>query len=117
MNDSLTKKLEQIKEELKKPLPDPEPEDVMAEDTEKKSKKKGAKKAPKKVVKKVTSKKEAKSEKSNLVRLADLAKEADISPQRARQKLRGAEIDREGRWAWEVGSKALQSARKALELK
>ena len=59
-----------------------------------------------------------KSEESDgLVTVADLAAEAEISPQSARVKLRAAELDRgEGRWKWEPGSKALKAARKVLGL-
>lgn len=52
-----------------------------------------------------------------LVTVADLAAEAEISPQSARVKLRAAELDRgEGRWKWEEGSKQLKAARKVLGL-
>lgn len=52
-----------------------------------------------------------------LITVAQLAEEADISPQSARVKLRAAELDRgEGRWKWEPGSKALKAARKVLGL-
>lgn len=52
-----------------------------------------------------------------LITIADLAAEAEISPQSARVKLRAAELDRgEGRWKWEEGSKALKAARKVLGL-
>ena len=52
-----------------------------------------------------------------LITVAQLAEEAEISPQSARVKLRAAELDRgEGRWKWEEGSKSLKAARKALGL-
>lgn len=97
-----------------------------------KPKTKGAKKVAKKVKKadeETTSKKGGKKAKPNgisgsgkadsegLVTIADLAAEAEISPQSARVKLRAAELDRgEGRWKWEPGSKQLKAARKALGL-
>jgi hypothetical protein len=76
------------------------------------TKKKVVKKAAKK---KVSTKPTAGSE--SMVRLADLAKEAEVSPQRARQKLRAAEgIERDGRWKWDKGSTELKKVRKALDL-
>lgn len=52
-----------------------------------------------------------------LITVADLAAEAEISPQSARVKLRAAELDRgEGRWKWSPGSKDLKAARKVLGL-
>lgn len=52
-----------------------------------------------------------------LITVAQLAEEAEISPQSARVKLRAAELDRgEGRWKWEPGSKSLKAARKVLGL-
>jgi hypothetical protein len=72
--------------------------------------KKGAKRAEK------SSKKESKADK-NVVRLKDLAKQAKIGEASARKKLRDADVERgEGRWSWDLGSKALKSARKALGL-
>jgi hypothetical protein len=101
-----------------------------------KPKPKGAKKVAKKVKKaseedespkgKVKKKGKAKAngnatgghkEEDGLITVADLAAEAEISPQSARVKLRAAELDRgEGRWKWEEGSKALKQARKVLGL-
>lgn len=109
---NITKQLEAIREELNKPLPAHLKETKMAE---KKVKAVPAKKvAP---AKKAPAKKEAPSE-DNRVSLADLAEEAGISGQQARQKLRGADIEREAgkRWSWEQGSKALTAVRKALGL-
>jgi hypothetical protein len=80
--------------------------------------KKKVKKGGKKVAKK-EAKKTSKSEKSdkNVVRLKDLAKQAKLTEAIARKKLRDAEVPRgEGRWSWELGSKALKTARKALGL-
>lgn len=83
--------------------------------TKPKRAKKVAKKVPKKVKK---SKSNGKSESSTegKVTLADLANEASITTAAARRKLRAAELSREGRWAWDPGSKDLKAARKALEL-
>jgi hypothetical protein len=98
-----------------------------------KPKTKGAKKVAKKVKKteaeqaeapkgkkKVAEKTNGKSnhgESDGLITVAQLAEEAEISPQSARVKLRAAELDRgEGRWKWEPGSKALKAARKVLGL-
>lgn len=83
--------------------------------------------APKKKVKK-GGKKVKKSEKSaksngsakadkNVVRLKDLAKQSKLTEAVCRKKLRDADVPRgEGRWTFELGSKALKSARKALGL-
>lgn len=81
--------------------------------------KKKVKKGGKKVAKKEVKKSAAKSEKSdkNVVRLKDLAKQAKLTEAVCRKKLRDAEVPRgEGRWSWELGSKALKAARKALGL-
>lgn len=82
--------------------------------------KKKVKKGGKKVAKKeVAAKKSAKSDKSdkNVVRLKDLAKQAKLTEAVCRKKLRDADVPRgEGRWSWELGSKALKTARKALGL-
>lgn len=76
--------------------------------------KKVAKKSPKKVAKKA---KKAEAEGSEgKVTLAELASEAGITTASARRKLRDAELSREGRWAWEDGSKGLKDARKALAI-
>lgn len=51
------------------------------------------------------------------VSVAQLAEEAEITPQSARVKLRTSEIARpEGRWLWKSGSKDLKEARKVLGL-
>lgn len=69
----------------------------------KKIKKKGAKKAAKKAVDGTT--------------LAELATEAGISGQKARQKLRAAGVEREKGSRWVFASKSeLKAARKALGL-
>lgn len=87
---------------------------MATESKPKKKVKKGSKK-----VKKVEKKASSKSDKSdkNMVRLKDLAKQAKITEAGARKKLRDAGVSRgEGRWSWELGSKALKAARKALDL-
>lgn len=51
------------------------------------------------------------------VSVAQLAEEAEITPQSARVKLRTSEIARpEGRWLWKKGSSQLKEARKVLGL-
>lgn len=102
-----------MEEETMEESEDPEPEAKPA----KKKVKKGGKKV-KKEVKKASSKSDtgAKSDK-NVVRLKDLAKQAKLTEAVARKKLRDADVPRgEGRWSWELGSKALKTARKALGL-
>ena len=78
------------------------------------AKKKAAKKVTKKTAKK-TARKQKKVEGTTLKQLAD---EAGISGQKARQKLRAAGIEREkgGRWVF-ANAKTLKAARKALGLK
>lgn len=81
--------------------------------------KKGKKvaKAKKVVKKKATKSEKAKpGNKEGLILLSDLASEAGITTAGARRKLREAELSREGRWAWEEGSKDYKAARKALGL-
>lgn len=81
--------------------------------------KKKVKKGGKKVAKKEVKKSAAKTEKSdkNVVRLKDLAKQAKMTEAVCRKKLRDADVPRgEGRWSWELGSKSLKAARKALGL-
>ena len=52
-----------------------------------------------------------------MVSVAQLAEEAEITPQSARVKLRASEVERpEGRWLWKAGSSALKAARKVLGL-
>lgn len=51
------------------------------------------------------------------ISVAQLAEEAEITPQSARVKLRTSEIARpEGRWLWKKGSSQLKEARKVLGL-
>jgi hypothetical protein len=116
---SLETQLDQVKEDLNSPVPEPG-------ETPKEEKKMATakKKAPPKKVGKIekttkvtkTAKTNGAAESEGLVKLSALANEAGISAQRARQKLRGAELARDGRWAWPEGSKALKEARKALGL-
>lgn len=107
MSESLTKKLETVKRLLKEPIPEAKAGEVEMSEA-------NPKKAVKKVVKKTAEKAEKKTA-GNVVTLAELAKKAKISPARARQKLRAAEgIERDGRWSWEAGSKALAKVEKVL---
>ena len=106
--------LDDVQAELEKPAPEP-PSDP------KPKVKKGVKKVAKKVEKtaKKAEKKSngtAKSADDNLVTLASLAEEAEITPASARKKLRGAELENPGRWAWPEGSKGLKEAKKILGL-
>lgn len=108
--------VEEIETALKEPAA-PEPKPVKVKRGKKVAKvvkkvKKGGKKVE--AVKAKTSK-PAKA-KDGQVNIAQLAEEAGITPQRARQKLREAELERDGRWSWDEGSKALKGARKALGL-
>lgn len=50
------------------------------------------------------------------ITLAELASEAGVTSAACRRKLRDADLSREGRWAWDPGSKALKEARKVLGL-
>lgn len=82
----------------------------------KKVKKGGGKKVKKAEVKKASKSDGAKADK-NVVRLKDLAKQAKLTEAVCRKKLREAEVPRgEGRWSWDLGSKSLKAARKALGL-
>ena len=52
-----------------------------------------------------------------MVSIAELAEEAEVTPQSARVKLRTAEVERpEGRWLWKKGSSGLKEVRKVLGL-
>lgn len=70
--------------------------------------------ARKKAAPKTQPKKAAKTD-DNVVSLKALAEELGISPAAARRKLRSAEIERDGRWAWKDGSRDLTKVRKVLE--
>lgn len=104
-------------EDLKTPIPDEgSTEEKPVEDKKLPPKKVVKKAAPAKAAK-APAKAAKKSEASDgAIKLAQLAKEAGITPQRARQKLRAAEVERDGRWSWEPGTRALAAARKALGL-
>jgi hypothetical protein len=112
---TIKKATDAIRKELSEPLPDHK-EKNMANKKKSKKNKKVSKKASKKIVKKGS--KKTKRSKVEGVTLTQLAGEAKISGQKARQKLRAAGIEREagGRWAWKEGSNALKKARKALDL-
>lgn len=85
------------------------------EPTPKKAKRTKKVEKSKKVVK--ASSKGSKNGDKNTIRLKDLARQAKLTEAIARKKLRDAEVPRgEGRWSWELGSKALKQARKALGL-
>lgn len=88
----------------------------MAEGETKARKPRKGKKMAKKVPKKVSKKSKADDEGDSKVKLSDLASEAKITAAAARRKLRDADLSREGRWAWDEGSKDLKAARKALGL-
>ena len=111
---NIQKATDAIREELKEPLPPHQPEKE-----KKKSKKKVTKKKVKRVAKKGSKKVTKKVAKKGAdgVTLAELAKEAGISGQKARQKLRAAGIEREKGSRWVFSGKAdLKAARKALGL-
>ncbi len=116
MSKLVTKRVEAIREELSKPIPEhlAQKEKPMAE--RKSSAKKKAAPKKKAAAKKKPAAKKAAAKDDNVVTLADLADEAGISGQAARQKLRNAEIERpEGkRWGWTSKSKELTKVRKAL---
>jgi len=124
-----------VKAEIKKLIPKPTKEEVKMSAKKKTSTKKkvAAKKSKKKVIttkKKTSSKKAAvkkvekkgakkvvKKTDDNLTSIESLAKEAKLSGQVARRKLRGAKVNRDaGRWAWPKGSADLKAARAALGL-
>jgi hypothetical protein len=117
---NIKKATDAIREELKEPLPDHQPEKEKKMATKKKSKKKASKKVTKRVAKKKGCKKVTKKvakKGADGVTLAELAKDAGISGQKARQKLRAAGIEREkgSRWVF-TGKADLKAARKALGL-
>lgn len=124
MSKKIKKATDAIREELKKPLPDHQPQEEKKMATKKKSKKKASKKASKKVAKKVTKrvakkggKKKAAKKAVDGTTLAELAKEAGISGQKARQKLRAGGVEREKGSRWVFTNKSeLKAARKALGL-
>lgn len=120
--DSLEKQLDQVRRDLEEPIPDPKPAGTSG-----RKEKKMAKKSVKKVAKeeaKVEEKKSKKGKKekesngSEVVTLADLAKDAEITTAAARRKLRAAKLDRGdgGRWEWKAGSRDYKAACEALDL-
>lgn len=119
MNEETESTINEVKADLERPA---KPKPKGAKKVAKKVKKAEADEAPKGKVKKKGKANGAKASgngesEEGLITVADLAAEAEISPQSARVKLRAAELDRgEGRWKWEEGSKALKQARKVLGL-
>lgn len=123
MNDkTLDREIENVENDLKEPIPEPNQKPEKTKMATKKVKKVGApaktatktngKTAPPKAAKTPTRKQ---ADVEGMVKLSTLATEAKISTQRARQKLRAAELDRgDGRWSWKEGSRDLAAARKAL---
>jgi len=121
---NIKKKVDAIREELKEPLPEhqsttKEKKRMATKKKGRKASKKKSKKVTKKVSKKVSKKKGAKKKAKAVdgTTLAELAKEAGISGQKARQKLRAAGVEREKGSRWVFTSKSeLKAARKALGL-
>ena len=119
---NIKKATDAIRKELSEPLPDHQPEKEKKVATKKKGKK-GSKKKSKKVSKKVTKRVAKKGKKKGAKKavdgttLAQLAKEAKVSGQKARQMLRKAGVEREAGSRWVFTGKAdLKAARKALGL-
>lgn len=123
---NIKKATDAIRKELKEPLPDHQPEKEKKVATKKKGKKaskKKSKKVSKKVTKRVAKKgkkkgaKKAAKKTADGTSLAELAKEAGVSGQKARQMLRKAGVEREAGSRWVFTGKAdLKAARKALGL-
>lgn len=88
------------------------------------AKENGEKKGVKKIVKKVAAKQKnggaprgPQEVPDGMISIAQLAEEAEITPQSARVKLRSSDVNRpEGRWLWKKGSGDLKAARKVLGL-
>lgn len=116
MVDKLDDSLDEINAELQEPIPEPSEEESPKPKRGVKKVAKAKKTAAKKVSKKSAAPASKKKESDGSIKLKDLATEAGITEQRARQKLREAEVERNGRWSWEDGSSALKAARKALGL-
>ncbi len=118
----LEEKLEGLKDKFQQPVPEHgtiTTEKKMAKKVDKKAEKEESNgKADAKAKKNGKAAKADKDEDSNdgMITLADLAGEAKISGAAARRKIRAAELERDGRWAWKDGSKSLKTARKALGL-
>lgn len=120
---TLDREIEAVENDLKDPIPDnPPPKEkkvATKKVTNKPAPSKTTAKAKTNGVAKVTKApaKKASADVEGMVKLSTLATEAKISTQRARQKLRAAELDRgDGRWSWKEGSRDLANARKALGL-
>src|ERR1051326_328930 len=99
MSEKLERPLDEVASDLSQ---EPESTESNKPKKVKKVAKKEVKKAAKKVAKKSTKQTESTEGK---VTLAELASEAKITTASARRKLRDAELNREGRWAWDEGSK------------
>ena len=119
---NIKKATDAIRKELSEPLPDHQPEKEKKVATKKKGKK-GSKKKSKKVTKRVAKKGKKKGAKKAAKKavdgttLAQLAKEAKISGQKARQLLRKGGVEREQGSRWVFTNKSeLKAARKALGL-
>jgi hypothetical protein len=119
MAKDLGSKIASLKENLKAAKP--------GEASESASPQREVKKVVKKVIAKKVAKKAAKGNggaprgpqevPDGYISVAQLAEEAEITPQSARVKLRTSEISRpEGRWLWKKGSSQLKEARKVLGL-
>lgn len=106
-----------LDDEDENPAEDDDSNEEEAEPTPKPKKTKKVKKGGKKIEKKASKSNGAAKSDKNVVRLKDLAKQAKLTEAVCRKKLRDADVPRgEGRWTFELGSKALKSARKALGL-
>ncbi len=121
---NIKKATDAIRKELKEPLPEHTTKGKKMA-TKKKGKKASKKKSSKKVTKRVAkkggkkkgAKKAAGKKAAGGVSLADLAAEAGISGQKARQLLRKAGVERTAGGRWNFSGKAdLKAARKALGL-
>ena len=106
-----------LEDEDETPEDDGDGEEEAEEPAPKPKKTKKVKKGGKKIEKKASKSNGAAKADKNVVRLKDLAKQAKLTEAVCRKKLRDADVPRgEGRWTFELGSKALKSARKALGL-
>jgi outer membrane biosynthesis protein TonB len=115
LQDSINKVAANLNGEEPAPKPKREVKKVAKKVLKKKAKKADDEEKSTKKVKKAAKESNGADDEEGLVTVADLAAEAQISPQSARVKLRAAELDRgEGRWKWAEGSKGLKQARKIL---
>jgi hypothetical protein len=108
-------KLGSALEKVKSQMADPDTAKIEESTTEESTVATKTKKAPKKKAAKTNgaAKKVDKAE-DGLVSLKALAAELKIEPRLARVKLRKAEIENPGRWAWKDGSAELTKIRKLL---